>query len=67
MDIQSYNNFQHNLRQPLNAISLSIANLRIRLEPHLEGEEVSYARSKFDKIDEEIQRLAKMLDEFAPL
>jgi signal transduction histidine kinase len=66
VDQESYNILKHELRQPLNAISLAAANLRFRIEPHLDEAEASYARDKFEKIDEEIQRLAKMLNAFPP-
>ncbi len=56
----------HNLRQPLNVISLTIANFRLRIEPKLDECDAVYVNRKLERIEGELQRLAKMLDELAP-
>ena len=53
----------HNLRQPLNVISLTIANFRLRIEPKLDEPEAIYVNRKLERIEGELQRLAKMLDD----
>jgi signal transduction histidine kinase len=63
---KSLSELKHELRQPLNAISLCAANLRVRIEPHLDEAESEYARRKLETIDAEVQRLARLLDDFAP-
>jgi signal transduction histidine kinase len=54
---------RHNLRQPLNVISLTIANFRLRIEPKLEEPDAIYVNRKLERIEGELHRLAKMLDE----
>lgn len=54
---------RHNVRQPLNVISLSIASFRLRIEPKLEEVDAAYMNRKLERIEGELQRLAKMLDE----
>ncbi len=56
----------HNLRQPLNVISLTIANFRLRIEPKLDETDAVYVNRKLERIEGELQRLAKMLDELEP-
>ena len=53
----------HNLRQPLNVISLTIANFRLRIEPKLDELDAIYVNRKLERIEGELQRLAKMLDD----
>lgn len=53
----------HNLRQPLNVISLTIANFRLRIEPKLDAPDAIYVNRKLERIEGELQRLAKMLDD----
>ena len=53
----------HNLRQPLNVISLTIANFRLRIEPKLDEPDAIYVNRKLERIEGELQRLAKMLDD----
>lgn len=57
----------HNLRQPLNVISLTIANFRLRIEPKLDEVDAAYLNRKLERIEGELNRLAKMLDELAPV
>lgn len=67
MDFSSERTPQHhNLRQPLNVISLTMANFRLRLEPKLDEVDAAYLNRKLERIEGELQRLAKMLDEFEP-
>lgn len=56
----------HNLRQPLNVISLTIANFRLRIEPKLDETDAIYVNRKLERIEGELQRLAKMLDDLVP-
>ncbi|MDT9013242.1 hypothetical protein RQP55_07355 [Novosphingobium sp. APW14] len=56
----------HNLRQPLNVISLTIANFRLRIEPKLDEVDAAYVNRKLERIEGELQRLAKMLDTLTP-
>lgn len=52
----------HDLRQPLNVISLSVANLRARLVPRLGAEDASYLNEKLDRIQQQVARAAEILD-----
>jgi signal transduction histidine kinase len=53
----------HNLRQPLNVISLTMANFRLRIEPKLDESDAIYLNRKLERVEGELRRLAKMLDE----
>lgn len=57
---------RHNLRQPLNVISLTIANFRLRIEPKLDELDAAYVNRKLERIEGELQRMAKLLDELEP-
>lgn len=50
----------HDLRQPLNVISLSVANLRARLLPRLEAEDAAYLGEKLDRIEQQVARAAEI-------
>lgn len=52
----------HDLRQPLNVISLTMANFRLRIEPKLDEVDAIYLNRKLERVEGELQRLAKMLD-----
>lgn len=52
----------HDLRQPLNVISLAVANLRARLAPSLSAEDQDYLVQKLDRIEQQIARAAEILD-----
>lgn len=54
---------RHNLRQPLNVICLTIANFRLRIEPKLDESDAVYVNRKLERIEGELHRLARMLDE----
>lgn len=58
---------RHNLRQPLNVISLTIANFRLRIEPKLDELDAAYVNRKLERIEGELQRMAKLLDELEPV
>lgn len=58
---------RHNLRQPLNVISLTIANFRLRIEPKLDELDAAYVNRKLERIEGELQRMAKLLDELEPI
>jgi len=53
---------RHNLRQPLNVISLTMANFRLRLEPKLDEADAIYLNRKLERVESELHRLARMLD-----
>ncbi len=53
---------RHNLRQPLNVISLTMANFRLRIEPKLDESDAIYLNRKLERVESELHRLAKMLD-----
>lgn len=52
----------HDVRQPLNVISLAIANLRARLAPKLEADDQIYLTEKLDRIEQQIIRATDLLD-----
>jgi len=52
----------HDLRQPLNVISLAVANLRARLAPNLSDADRSYLNEKLDRIEQQVARAAQILD-----
>jgi nitrogen fixation/metabolism regulation signal transduction histidine kinase len=54
---------QHNLRQPLNVINLTMANFRLRIEPKLDESDAIYLNRKLERVEGELRRLSKMLDE----
>lgn len=62
MDPSTPPNKSHDLRQPLNVISLSVANLRARLAPRLGAEDASYLNEKLDRIQQQVARAAEILD-----
>ena len=51
----------HDLRQPLNVISLAVANLRARLGPRLNADDGAYLDAKLSRIEEQVARAAQML------
>ena len=51
----------HDLRQPLNVISLAAANLRARLGPRLEGEDAAYLNEKLDRIEKQVAKAAELI------
>lgn len=52
----------HDLRQPLNVISLAVANLRARLAPSLNDEDRAYLNDKLQRIEQQVARAAQILD-----
>lgn len=52
----------HDLRQPLNVVSLAVANLRARLGPRLGGEDAAYLSEKLDRIEQQVARAAEILE-----
>lgn len=52
----------HDARQPLNAIRLSAANLRMRLVDALDAETAAWALAKLEKIDRQVERLSQLLE-----
>lgn len=56
------NEKSHDLRQPLNVISLAVANLRARLVPRLEADDSAYLNDKLERIEQQIVRAVHILD-----
>lgn len=54
----------HKLRQPLNIISLTAANMRIRLQGKPEGEDQAYLMGKLERIEQQLERARMTLEEF---
>lgn len=52
---------KHDLRQPLNVMSLAVANLRARLEPRLGQEDAAYLKEKLDRIEQQLARASEIL------
>ena len=52
----------HDLRQPLNVISLAVANLRARLASSLGPDDRAYLIEKLDRIEQQVVRAAEILD-----
>ncbi|WP_374591029.1 histidine kinase dimerization/phospho-acceptor domain-containing protein [Novosphingobium sp.] len=53
---------RHDLRQPLNVISLAVANLRARLGPRLEQADADYLNEKLDRIEQQLARASDLLN-----
>jgi nitrogen fixation/metabolism regulation signal transduction histidine kinase len=54
--------FAHSLRQPLNIIQLSCANLRVRLSDALDQEAEEYLQSKLSRIEEQVARMTELIN-----
>lgn len=54
----------HDLRQPLNVIRLTGGNIRSRLLPLLDEEAGAYLIAKLDRIEDQTQRAARLVDQF---
>lgn len=52
----------HELRQPLNVVSLSAGNLRARLAGSLDADQAAYLHSRLDRITEQVARASALLD-----
>lgn len=52
----------HDLRQPLNVISLAAANLRARLGPRLDPADADYLNEKLDRIEQQVARAAELIE-----
>lgn len=53
----------HDLQQPLNVIRLASGNLRLRFDGRLGPEEETYLGAKLDRIDEQVIRAARQIEE----
>lgn len=51
----------HEARQPLNVISLAVANLRLRISPRLDESDAAYLTEKLDRIEEQVAKTASIL------
>jgi signal transduction histidine kinase len=54
--------FRHDLRQPVNVLRLTAANLRSRLAPGLDEEASAYLLAKLDRIEKQADRLSLLID-----
>lgn len=52
----------HDLRQPLNVISLTAGNIRARLLPKLGQDDAEYLQEKLGRIEQQIARAAEILN-----
>lgn len=52
----------HDLRQPLNVISLAVSNLRVRLSGRLAEHDQGYLEAKLAKIDQQVVRVTEILE-----
>lgn len=52
----------HDLLQPLNVISLAVANLRVRIGPQLSPADARYFNDKLDRIEQQITRAVALSD-----
>lgn len=57
----------HELRQPLNIVSLSAGNLRAQLGGALAGAQADYFHARLDRISEQIDRASRLLDSVSEL
>ena len=58
----SVSKVEHDLKQPINVISLVVDNVYERLAPKLSKEDCEYLESKLNKIHAQIERLSKMME-----
>jgi len=54
---------RHDLRQPVNVLRLTAANLRSRLAPALDEASSAYLLAKLERIEKQADRLALLIDE----
>lgn len=54
----------HDMRQPLNVIRLTGGNIRSRIRPLLDESAGAYLESKLDRIEEQIQRAAVLIERY---
>lgn len=52
----------HDMRQPLNVIRLTGGNIRLRILPLLDESAGAYLEGKLDRIEEQIQRAAALIE-----
>lgn len=52
----------HDLKQPINVISLVVDNIYERISPNLSKEDCEYLQAKVQKIHAQIERLSIMLE-----
>lgn len=53
----------HDLRQPLNVIRLTGGNIRSRIVPQLDEASAAYLVAKLDRIEEQTQRAAQLIEQ----
>lgn len=62
MSVVPEKSISHELRQPLNVISLAVANLRARIGPQLAEADAAYLEEKLARIEQQVARAADILD-----
>lgn len=60
---KSDENLSHEIRQPLNIISLAVANLRARIAPLLSDDDARYLEEKLARIERQVERSSELLDQ----
>jgi len=55
--------FLHALRQPVNVIRLTVANIGVRMLPRLGGEDEAYLTDRLAVIEGQIQRLVEITEQ----
>ena len=57
----------HDMRQPLGTIRMNGANIRIRCTPALDDEKAAYLQGKLERIDQQVEQVAVLLDKLGGL
>jgi len=57
----------HDMRQPLSTIRVNGANIRIRCTPALDDEKAAYLQGKLERIEQQVERMAVLLDNLVSL
>ena len=69
-DVRSIGELQHNLhelKQPLNLIRLTAANIRSRILPALDEADAAYLAAKLDRIETQVERAVDIGERFLTL
>lgn len=54
---------RHDMRQPINVIAMTVANLRARAERDFAGMDPAYLLSKLEKIDRKLIELEEFIEQ----
>ncbi len=57
----------HDMSQPLSTISLTATNIRNRCSSDLELDKAAYLQTKLERIEQQVQRIAALMDELDDL